>query len=877
MTDTSSCRLSSDVHFTHYDVAITPNFDDFTFAGEVTIECTINRPTRAITLHAADLNFAQGCASLHRFFANPGAPLGLIEIDATRIELNPNTETVTFTFDEEIPATRMSLHIRYTGTLNDKMAGFYRSAHATADGTKKHLAATQFEPTDARRALPCGDEPALKATFNVTLIVPPGMTALSNMPVRDSIGFENGTRLFEFERTPKMSTYLLAFVVGNLEHSEAFTKNGTCIRVYTVPGKSAHGAFALETARRVLEFYNEYFAIDYPLPKLDMVAIPDFAAGAMENWGLVTYRENTLLIDPENSASYAYQRVANVVAHELAHQWFGNLVTMQWWTHLWLNEGFATWMANFALDRLFPEWDIWTQFVSDDYASALGLDGLRSSHPIEVEVHHPNEINQIFDAISYSKGASIIRMLHDSIGADAFQRGLRTYLTRHAYGNTVTEDLWDALGEVAQKPVREMMNTWTKQAGYPLITVARCGVVGFMTQERFLASGARPTPQESAQQWHIPMTMRPLSADDAKQWSFTFKDKLRYFSTPREPGIFKVNAGQTALVRVNYTKESGLWSRLARALREGALPPVDRYGLISDARALARAGKLPTSQLLEIIANCTSETNYSVWNAILGAMGSVSALVEETPDEEDFDALARTVLAPMAAKLGWDEQPGESHTTQMLRGRILGAMGAYGDNATLAQASQRFSEHIAGHNVLAPNLRATTYGLVARQNRLIDFEVTRSAYEREELQEEKVRLLSALGQFKDAYIMDHALDYAFNSGHVRPGDFSYILSGMQASLVGTRAAWAFITNNWDRVNERFSGGGLKILANVIEAAISGFRDAKDADAIEAFFAEHHAPSATRAIAESVECIRILDAWCQRDRNDIAQFLVKHSS
>lgn len=866
MLEKTSCLLPNTVEFIHYDLTITPNLQDFTFRGEALISMKFLAPTRRIVLHAAELTIAPEDICL--WFG--------MDIDdhipATQAIMDKKAETVTIELAEETPEELGTLEITYTGVLNDKMAGFYRSKYTSADGTEKYLATTQFEATDARRALPCGDEPALKATFDVCLVVPEGMTALSNMPVRTTTWRDDGLVEVRFDRTPVMSTYLLAMIVGDLEYTETFTNNQTRIRVYSVQDKSSQGAFALETARRVLEFYNEYFRINYPLPKLDMIAIPDFAAGAMENWGLVTYRENSVLIDPANSSSAAYQCVAEVVAHELAHMWFGNLVTMQWWTHLWLNEGFATWMAAFAMDALFPEWDIWTQFVSDAYANALSLDGLRSSHPIEVEVGHPDEISQIFDAISYYKGASIIRMIHDYIGALAFRSGLHTYLMRHAYNNATTEDLWTALSEESSLPVHTIMDTWTKQAGYPLITVhQQKEFVILANQERFLAGGDELSDTERNQRWQIPLPYHVYDTLDLRiPYRCIWTEEQPPIGIPENSLFVKLNSGQITPVRVNYTPEQ--WIALANTVRFGKLPAVDQYGLLSDCLSLARAGKLHTGQIIELLPAYRDGDNYTVWNAALGALGALDGIIEGTRDEQHFNAFALSLVSTIVKKLGWDEQPKEKHTTQLLRGAVLGIAGAYGDDAVFREASRRLGLHIIGHEAINPNLRSAVYNIVARQGVAQTFVSLTTLHANAGLQEEKARLLRALGQFRDPSIIDLVLAYTFDTDSVRAGDVIYALSAMGSHPAGRRAAWAYLVNNWDMINERYSGGGLKMLGHIIDYICGGFASSADADTVEKFFAGHPAPSASRAIAESLERIRIRAAWYRRDESDISKAL-----
>ena len=419
MSETNAVILPSNVKPTRYTLTLEPDLTDFTFSGEEAVDIEILEATDEITLNSAEIDIMQ-C----RLSAGGGEAL-----EPSDISFDAEGETATFRFDERIAAGPARLEIMFTGELNDRLRGFYRSHYTDIDGNEQYLAATQFEATDARRAFPCWDEPALKAVFDVTLVVPANLVAVSNMPVAFEREVRPGVKAIHFEESPVMSTYLLAFVVGDLAKVEQPAADGTLIRIWTTRGKEEQGRFALETSVSLLAYFNEYFGIPYPLPKLDHLAIPDFAAGAMENWGAITYREIALLIDEKNSSAGSRQRVAEIISHEMAHMWFGDLVTMAWWNDLWLNESFASWMGDKAVDNLHPEWEMWTQFLTQDTNRALSLDGLKNSHPIEQDVNNPAEIGQLFDAISYSKGASIIRMLENLVGEEPFRKGLHQYLT----------------------------------------------------------------------------------------------------------------------------------------------------------------------------------------------------------------------------------------------------------------------------------------------------------------------------------------------------------------------------------------------------------------------------------------------------------------
>ncbi|KAJ1942531.1 hypothetical protein EC988_006462, partial [Linderina pennispora] len=480
----------------------------------VSIRLRVNEPSSTIALHAKDLDVTS---------ASLASTLGLdATATATTIAISQEKEAVELSFRQALVASSEAvLTLEFTGVLNDLMLGFYRSRYTDSQGNTKNMASTHFEPVSARYAFPCFDEPLLKATFAITLRIRDDLTALSNMDVRETKQVGGGLKEVAFNTTPVMSTYLVAFVVGEFDYVEGHTSgehNGRPIpcRVYTSPGKGEQGRFALDVMIKVLEYFADVFGIPYPLPKMDQIAINEFQIGAMENWGLITYREVALLVDEATTSSAAKQQVAYVVSHELAHQWFGNLVTMEWWSDLWLKEGFATWVGTLAVDQFFPEYHVWTDFVIDDYQRALNLDAMRSSHPIQVPVKRSSDISQIFDAISYSKGASAIRMLSSYIGLDSFFAGLRVYLQKHKYANAETVDLWNALSESSGQDVGQFMDLWTLTTGYPILTVSesddRSQIV--VRQSRYLSSGEAAADEDKTQ-WWVPLRITTSESADA--------------------------------------------------------------------------------------------------------------------------------------------------------------------------------------------------------------------------------------------------------------------------------------------------------------------------------------------------------------------------
>ena len=541
-----------------------------------------------------------------------------------KITYNGDSQTNTISFEKAIPAgQKAQITLHFTGYLNDKMAGFYRSSYKDKDAKTKYIATTQMEPTDARRAFPCFDEPALKAEYTITLIADTHHTCLSNMDQAsqkevDSKITGGKRKAVTFNKTPLMSTYLLAFIIGELNCIE--TNNFRVpIRVFATPASDIeHGRFSLELAARTLDFYEKTFDSKFPLPKMDMVAIPDFSAGAMENWGLVTYRVVDVLLDEKTSSASTKQRVAEVVQHELAHQWFGNLVTMDFWDGLWLNEGFATWMSWYSCNKFYPEWKVWESYVTDNLSGALSLDSLRSSHPIEVPVKRADEINQIFDAISYSKGSCVLRMISKYLGEDTFMEGVRRYLKKHAYGNTQTRDLWAALADASGKPVENVMDIWTKNIGYPVITVTENEASNSINvkQNRFLRTGD-VKPEEDKTLFPIFLGMRTRNGVDE---SLTLSKREQAFDAPIKD-FFKLNADHSGIYRTSYTPER--LSKLGQAAKQGLLTVEDRAGIIADAGALAASGYGKTSGILALLRSFDDETEFVVWDEIITRVSSI--------------------------------------------------------------------------------------------------------------------------------------------------------------------------------------------------------------------------------------------------------------
>jgi puromycin-sensitive aminopeptidase len=846
-----SVRLPAHVSPTVYHVTLKPDLEAFTFEGEETIELMLSKPTKTISLHSKDLDI-----TLVELLPQSE---GGVPMQAT-VSYNDENETATFTFPKSILKGEHKLRLFFRGILANNMRGFYKSQYVL-DGKTHTLATTQFEATDARRAIPCFDEPMHKAVFNVKLVVPISKTAISNTLPTEVIEHEAGYKLVSFAPTPKMSTYLLAFIVGDFEHIEAKSKSGVTVRVYATPGKKHQSTFALETAVRVLDFYEDYFGITYPLNTLDMIAIPDFASGAMENWGAVTYRETALLVDPEHSSTKNRQWVALVIAHELAHQWFGNLVTMEWWTHLWLNEGFASYIEYLAVDHLFPEWDIWTQFAYADLGIALRLDALKHTHPIEVDVKNPNEIGEIFDEVSYSKGASVIRMLAGYLGEHDFREGLRLYLTKHSYANAHTVHLWEAFEFVSKKPVKKLMQAWTRKSGYPLLEIAEKDGAFEVKQSRFLSSPISAKEVRDATLWSVPVNYFGDRGTTRAHLLTKKKDRV-----PSSYDLWKKwNRGETGFYRVRYPKEA--LELLATPVREGRLPAIDRLGIIRDLFALSEAGHISTVEALSFAKNYSEETDYTVWVELLSGLARIWNLFAATKEEQSYKRYALSIISKAAENIGWDPKTGENYTTSLLRPTLLSHAGLYGDARVIIAAKKRFEAR--AEQPIPADMRGVVYGLVASNGGEKEYGQLLALYKSATVHEEKVRILYALGQFENKKLLKQTLAFGL-SDEVRLQDRNSVFASVLGNPFGRALAWDFIQKNWKKLVAEYGEGG-HLLARLVKP-LGGFTDKKDGDSIKKFFKKNKAPAGERTVLQVLEHVYSNAAWKKRDAKKIAHFL-----
>jgi len=844
-------RLYEQFQPEHYNLAIHPDKTSMTFTGSLELKGKkVNRPTKRITLHQKGLHITTAEIVHHD-------KKGDRAVTVTRINNHESYDEVRLHTESEVYPGSYTIKLSFQGDITKQMNGIY-PCFFEQDGRELQLIATQFESHHAREVFPCIDEPEAKATFDLTLSSPEGETVIANTPAKSQTK-ESGMATTIFETTPRMSTYLLAFVIGELRHKEARTKSGVTVRAYATPNNIDYVDFSLECAVRTLDFYNEYFAIPYPLEKCDMIALPDFASGAMENWGCITYREAALLVDPKNTSLSAKQYVAMVVAHELAHQWFGNLVTMRWWTDLWLNEGFASWIEYLAVDTLFPEWQMWTQFAVDEQHRAFRLDALEHTHPVEVPVRHPDEIRTIFDTISYSKGASVIHMLHDFLSADDFRDGLRHYLKLHSYGNTDTVDLWAALEEISGKPVKDFMAAWTGTPGFPLLNISKTADHISLSQERFMLNPESKTDQ--SQIWPIPLLSTEADYPDLFD--------SRTVSLPPPKNHLKMNRLQSGFYRTNYDRK--LLTDLTGTI--SSMSALDRLGLLSDVFENAKAGRTRTVDALELLQTYESEDNNAVWDVIAGGIGGVRNVMDDEALREAMKPFIRSITRLQLERLGWEKTDQESHFDQLLRPTII-AMSAAADTQEVVDECLKRFDNMEKPEDIDPDLRGAVYSTAVRlRNDPTTYDKLFNMHEASQNSEERTTIAAALTNFKDPALAQRALD-TIKTKSVRLQDVSYWVAYSFMNRHAKDMTWEWMKQNWDWLGENL-GTDLSFSRFPVYAA-NAFSHKEFIQEFEDFFMPRKTPAFERAVNQGIEILQWQSAWRERDYEQVLEYFNQYN-
>ncbi len=842
-------RLPRHVLPARYDLRLEPDLTTGTFQGQATVAVSVSQTTQTILLNAVDLAITSAVvegSSRQRFEAS--------------IELEPSTQRVRFSFRQPVTPGEWRLHLSFHGKLNDQLRGFYRSTYKDASGAIQTLAATQFEATDARRAFPCWDEPDFKAVFATTLVVDPHLTAISNTSVMAE-SVEGHKKLVRFADTIKMSTYLAAFIIGPMEATKPVFVGKAPLRLWTVPGKQSLTPFGHEIAAASLKFFEDYYGIPYPGDKLDLVAIPDFASGAMENFGAITFRETALLVDQRAGAHAELERVADVVAHENAHMWFGDLVTMSWWNGLWLNEAFATFMEMLAVDTWKPEWKRWETF-SVARAAAFSVDGLLSTRPIEYPVHAPKDADAMFDILTYEKGASVLRMLEQHIGFTTFRDGVRQYLRTHAYGNADTNDLWTALGTVANQPVPELMNGWIFQPGFPLVTADVRGQELVLSQQRFTYISREQSPEQI---WQIPLQIRLCIGDRTEHRRVLLTERETSIGIPAGVTSVFVNEGGHGFYRVRH-RDPLLQQLLDQGLDR--LAAIERFALVSDAWATAQAGVMPLSEYLQLTARFKSERDKNVWTVLLDSLSYLNRLIA-SEDRATLEAFVGELVGPAMIDLGWDPQPKESDLLRQLRGDLLGTLGKLGnDSATQGQATERYQRYRKDPATVDSNVVPALVAILAHTGDEARYDEFVELYRTATTPQEERRYLFSLASFRHKELLARTLARTIN-GEIRTQDAPFVVGALMMSVYGREVAWDFVKANWDHMDRLFPKQGLRRMCG----GIVGLATPELEQDVRMFFTSRKIDLGGKTLDQYLEQLRIAVAFREREGSRLKAVLL----
>ena len=724
----------------NYKIHLEPDLKSFRFEGSTEILIEASTPIAEISLNLLELAVWSCKVRVDNEFSD------------CPFYIDPQKEVLNVSLPNEMDG-KIELKVHYMGEINNKMAGFYRSKYAV-DEEEKYIAVTQFEESDARRAFPCFDHPVKKATFDIEMVVDENLDAISNSPIAEEKPLGYGKKLIKFQQTPKMSTYLLFFGVGEFDFIE--DEGDILVRVATMPGMTKYGKFGLEFGRKSLEFSEDYYGIEYPFTKLDLIAIADFAFGAMENWGAITFRENLLLHYPDITSRAGEVRICEVIAHEMAHQWFGNLVSPSDWKYLWLNESFATYFGYGIVDHYYPEWDVWDQFLHGQTETALNRDSLHETFSIEIPGGEHVIINASTAPIIYNKGGCILRQVEGYVGRENFKEGLRHYLKDHEYACASSHHLWEALEEVSAQPVTRMMKSWIEQPGFPIVEAKREGGQLVLSQKRFTH-----LPNESEQEWLIPVSIIVfLSNGDSKIITTLLDGKSKAVDMDTDVVAYKLNHEQRGFYRVKYLEDKNI-QELGKRVARKELAPEDSWGLQNDLYALVRSGDVSIVEYMDFLSNYSDENAFLPLISIAGNLFH-AYLVLEGSTREKIASLGRTLFEKVLSDMGYEPKPEERQTLSILRDQILWHAVLYGSEDIAEFGLKKFSS-LMGGEMVHPDIMKSVMGIGALHGNDETVEWFHQRLESSQSEHERMNILSALGCFKDKTLIEKALQYIMDN------------------------------------------------------------------------------------------------------------------
>ncbi|KDQ59543.1 hypothetical protein JAAARDRAFT_33120 [Jaapia argillacea MUCL 33604] len=889
-------RLPEDIVPTHYDVTVKTDLEKLAFDGFVKIDLDVKKETSTIVFNSSELTLGHASLISDAF---------KVEQSGLSVLVDKDTERATVQSPTPLPAgSKVQLRVGFEGKLTGSMMGYYKSTWED-QGRKKNYALTQFEPTAARRAFPCWDEPLLKATFGITLISRADTVNLSNMPViseevynpssKPASDIPELSKLFEslstadqatekwkitrFEPTPRMSTYIVAYANGHFDYLESSYKSPLSgktrpLRIYATSDNIHMAQFALDVKAKVLPIYEQVFDVEYPLPKLDTLVASDFDAGAMENWGLITGRTSVFLLDPKRADLVGKKRVATVQSHEVAHMWFGNITTMSWWDNLYLNEGFATLMGEVIITgKVFPEWKVESEFITQHLGNALDLDAKLSSHPIEVECPDANQINQIFDALSYAKAGSVLRMLSNYVGEDRFLKGVSLYLKNRLYGSSVTKDLWDGISEATGIDVAKMMDNWITKMGFPVLTVTETKHGIKVRQDRFLETGpAEPKDNETI--WTIPLNILTVDKDGRPSVDKTAVLDEREKFIPLDTSLpFKLNAGTTGVYRVLYTPDRLAKIAAEAAKKDSIFPLNDRIGLVHDALVLSRAGFAKLSSALTVMSLLKNEEEFLVWDSIANNLQVLKSTWFEHQETVDLlDDFTRALFAPLVKRLGYVYSETDSADISQLRTKAISMAASANDEAVVNELKSRFADFrkSGDESKIPADLQRVIYSTAVKHGGKEEYDVMKAIHEKPTTPQVGIAAMLAMGSSRDLALAKETLDYTLTNA--RDQDVMYFFSGLQSNPLARRILAQFFKDNYDALYKRFEGNFS--LSYLVKMSFSGLATVKDKEETELFFKDKDVSKYRLALSQMLDTINAKAAFIDRSSTDLSEWLKK---
>jgi aminopeptidase N len=846
--DNTPGKLPKTVVPRHYTIRLEPDLDKFTTHGSMTVDLDVRQPVTEIVLNALDLEVTKA---------------SLIADHETALEINqdPEKQLVTLKLPAQIGPGHCRLALEFNGRITEHAQGLFYVRYAAPSG-KKIMLATQMEPTDARRMFPCWDEPAFRATYDLTVVVPQKHLAVSNMPVERETSLPNGLKEVKFMRTPPMASYLVVLVSGELEELKGGVE-GVKIRVITTEGKREQARYALAVTEKVLPYYNRYFGIRYPLPKLDQIAIPGGFDGAMENWGGITYNESMLLFDPQTSSLQTKRDIFVTVSHEMAHQWFGNLVTMAWWDNLWLNEGFASWMENKATDHFNPEWEMWLT-AGLEKSGVMSEDARKTTHAVQSAVENESEADDAFDNITYVKGQSFLQMLENYLGEKQFRKGIHRYLAAHEYSNTTTADLWNALEKSSGKSVAAMSTGWTEQPGLPVVMMKSDCVGGrqivTLTQERFTIRD----PDAQSLSWTIPVAWFNVTHPATTHYTLLQNAPVT-LSLPDCSDAIKLNAGNYGYYRVSYEPA---WYQKVKIT---GLPPADQLDLLSDTWAMVEAGRASSTNYLALAEALQSVKTYAVWSHVLSILGLLDGLEQNQPGRANFQQYARRLIQPQWQRLGWSPHPGEPVGDALLRSQILATLGQFDDPTVIAEARVRFEQFLAHPDTLPADLRPSVLNIVGRYSNEKTYEELHKLARNATGTEEREMDYRALAGALDPALAQSTLELSLTDETV-PQEASDLVAQVAGDGEQTDLAWKFTQQH---IRELLAKVDSFNRNDYVPSILASCSDAARAEELKTFVAANVSEDAAAKADETAEDILFKAALKQHELPQVDRWIATY--